>query len=80
MTLLILAVALLTGVLAGGRLDMPASALGLFAAASALLAVLLATHDPLIAGAADRVLRMRDGVEVPASEPAPEPTPVQATQ
>ena len=26
--------------------------------------VLLATHDPLIAGAADRVLRMRDGVEV----------------
>ena len=44
------------------------------------VAVLLATHDPLIAGAADRVLRMRDGVEVPASEPAPEPTPVQATQ
>ena len=30
------------------------------------VAVLLATHDALIAGAADRVLRMRDGVEVPA--------------
>ncbi|MCH7746938.1 MAG: ABC transporter ATP-binding protein [Acidobacteria bacterium] len=30
------------------------------------VAVLLATHDPLIAGTADRVLRMRDGVEVPA--------------
>ena len=28
------------------------------------VAVLLATHDALIAGAADRVLRMRDGVEV----------------
>ena len=43
MTLLILAAALLMGVLAGARLDMPAPALGLFAAASALLAVLLAT-------------------------------------
>ncbi|HIN12178.1 MAG TPA: ABC transporter ATP-binding protein [Acidobacteria bacterium] len=31
------------------------------------VAVLLATHDALIAGAADRVLRMRDGVEVPAT-------------
>ena len=30
------------------------------------VAVLLATHDPLIAGSADRVLSMRDGVEVPA--------------
>ena len=28
------------------------------------VAVLLATHDPLIAGAADRVLRMCDGLEV----------------
>ena len=28
------------------------------------VAVLLATHDPVIAGAADRVLRMCDGVEV----------------
>ena len=30
------------------------------------VAVLLATHDPLIASGANRVLRMRDGVEVPA--------------
>jgi putative ABC transport system ATP-binding protein len=31
------------------------------------VAVLLATHDDVIAGAADRVLRMVDGVEVPAT-------------
>ena len=31
------------------------------------VAVLLATHDALIAGAADRELRMRDGVEVTAT-------------
>ena len=28
-------------------------------------AVLLATHDPALAGAADRLIRMRDGAEVP---------------
>ena len=32
------------------------------------VAVLLATHDPALAGAADRLIRMRDGVQVP--EPA----------
>jgi putative ABC transport system ATP-binding protein len=31
------------------------------------VAVLLATHDPLIAGASGRTLRIRDGVEVPAT-------------
>ena len=42
--------------------------------------VLLATHDQAIAAAADRVLRMRDGVEVPSGEPqAPEPMPGAAT-
>ena len=35
------------------------------------VAVLLATHDPMIAGAAGRRLRLRDGVEVPAGDPAP---------
>ncbi len=32
------------------------------------VAVLLATHDALTAKAADRVLRMRDGVEVPGPQ------------
>ena len=31
------------------------------------VALLLATHDPLIAGAADRVLTLRDGGEVPGT-------------
>ena len=41
------------------------------------VAVLLATHDPAIARAADRVVRLRDGVAVSASEPSPslEPPP-----
>ncbi|MDP6579572.1 MAG: ABC transporter ATP-binding protein [Vicinamibacterales bacterium] len=35
------------------------------------VAVLLATHDPIIAGAAGRLLRLRDGIEVPAGDPVP---------
>ena len=33
-------------------------------------AVLLATHDPALAGAADRLIRMRDGAEVPETATA----------
>ena len=42
------------------------------------VAVLLATHDPALAGAADRLIRMRDGAEVrEAATAAPSPARVE---